>query len=141
MFGRSSRAVIAGVASLTYALALGGLLAPPASAEAARAPQIPTPGAQISGDSLFPEQVNGGYDVQHYVVNLRFPPSSGGIRATTVIRARTKKPLSSFSLDLEGLTVDRVSVNGRRATFTRRASKLVITPKRALRGLFVTEIS
>jgi aminopeptidase N len=141
MFRRSRRAMIAGVASLAYALALGGLLASPASAEVARAPRNPTPGAQTSGDSLFPEQGNGGYDVEQYVVNLRFLPSSGGIRATAVIRARTKKPLSSFSLDLEGLTVDRVLVNGRRATFTRRASKLVITPKRALRGSFVTKVS
>jgi hypothetical protein len=54
--------------------------------------------------------------------------------------AKTKKPLKSFSLDLEGLTVDAVKVNGHGADFSRRDNKLIITPSKVLDGRFSVTI-
>jgi aminopeptidase N len=122
-----------GVLMAAAALPLA-LLAAPASA--AR----PAPGGESVGDSLFPTIGNTGYDVQHYDVRLGFFPAAKSIRATTTITSRATRRLSSFSLDLEGLTVRSAVVDGRRATFTRHDDKLVLTPARPVSGRFVTTI-
>jgi aminopeptidase N len=110
------------------------LVATPASA--AR----PEPGGESVGDSLFPTIGNTGYDVSHYDVRLGYFPAGKAIRATTTITARATRRLSSFSLDLEGLRVRSVAVDGRRASFTRHDDKLVLTPARPVSGRFVTRI-
>ncbi|MGW4485902.1 hypothetical protein ACWEOE_18920 [Amycolatopsis sp. NPDC004368] len=53
------------------------------------------------------------------------------------ISARATQTLSSFNLDLNGLTVDSVKVNGLKAEFTRSGNhELTITPPLPLlRGL------
>ena len=99
----------------------------------------PVAGGPSTGDSLFPEIGNTGYDVRHYAIALAYA-EDGTVRATTTIRAKAKKRLSSFSLDLEGLTVDRVRVDGRDATFTRAKTKLVVTPARAAAGRFTVAV-
>lgn len=128
-----------------------GLVLSPAAAAAtpatATAPAVPAatarppvPGAQTSPDSLFPAQGNGGYDVSHYAIDLRYR-SDRSITATTTVRARATRPLSRFSLDLEGLTVSRVVVDGRPAAFRRDGTKLVVTPVRAVRNRFTTRVT
>ena len=99
-----------------------------------------TPGGESAGDSLFPTIGNTGYDVRHYGISLRYARATGRIAATTAVTARATKPLSSFSLDLEGLRVHRVVVDGRAATFRRHDDKLVVTPSRTVRGLFTTRV-
>jgi aminopeptidase N len=94
-----------------------------------------------SGDSLFPDVGNGGYDVTHYAIRLTYQRSGGTITAATTIQARALKPLTSYTLDLEGLTVRSVAVNGHRAAWSRTGNKLKITPARTLRGTFTTRIS
>ena len=127
------------------ALGLAALPAAPASAAPA-APAAAKPPAVVggagSGDTLFPTYGNTGYDVRHYGIRLAYA-SDGSIRATTTVDAKATKPLSRFSLDLEGLTVDRVTVDGRRAMFRRTGAggtKLVITPKKAAAGRFRVEV-
>lgn len=90
------------------------------------------PGADGIGDSLYPKLGNGGYDVQHYDIELAFTPEDKRIVATTVIEALALQDLSSFNLDLSGLVVDSVSVNGEPARFDRDDSELVISPSQAL---------
>ncbi len=99
------------------ALAIGalglGLLATPsglAIAKPATHTQA-TAASRQAPDSLFPEQGSSKYDVKHYAISLGFE-SSGDIKARTTLTAKARKPLRSFSLDLEGLTVDKVRVNG-----------------------------
>jgi aminopeptidase N len=99
------------------------------------------PGARRSGDSLFPTVGNGGYDVTHYAIRLAYAPRSRTIAATTTITARATHRLSSFSLDLEGLRVSEVKVNGRAARFSRSGHKLVVTPARSLAGRFTTRVT
>src|SRR3712207_4067756 len=89
----------------------------------------PVDGAQTSGDLLFPNVGNGGYDVSHYDIEIAWNPGApvpvdtplnGTIAAkTTIVAATTGPPLRSFSLDLEGLTVTSVKVNNVDATWSR----------------------
>jgi aminopeptidase N len=97
--------------------ALGlGLLAAPMGTAIAK-PATPTQATTSSQqDSLFPEVGSSRYDVKHYAISLSYQ-SSGDITAKTTLAAKARKPLSSFSLDLEGLTVDKVLVNGHKADF------------------------
>jgi aminopeptidase N len=125
------------------ALAVTLLPLAPATATAAPVTAAAAPaavaGGQSAGDSLFPVIGNTGYDVRHYAIALAYA-SDGSIKATTTIEATAKHRLSSFSLDLEGLTVDRVRVDGRDATFSRQATKLVVTPAKAAAGRFVVAV-
>src|SRR3954449_5791304 len=93
-------------------------LAAPASAHAF---DRPTPGSAGIGDRLFPTLGNGGYDVQHYDLDLRYATASPaqGIDGTVTILARATQSLSRFDLDFAGDSVGSVSVNGRAATFAR----------------------
>jgi len=84
------------------------------------------------GDSLFPALGNAGYDVQHYDIALRTMVVDREIRASARIDAVAIQPLPQFSLDLLGLTVDSVAVDGREAAFERQQGELVVTPAAAL---------
>lgn len=88
----------------------------------------PGPGSSRSGDSMLPRRGNGGYDALHYDIDLRWRAADRRIDASTVVRARARRDLSSFNLDLEGLTVQRVTVNGVPARFTRRGFELTVRP-------------
>ena len=91
----------------------------------AQTPQVGAPGI---GDSLYPDFGNGGYDVQHYTLDLTVSPGSNSFVGTTTINAQATEALSRFNLDLIGLTVDAITVNGLDATFTRDGQELQITP-------------
>ena len=71
------------------------------------------PGADGLGDRLYPQLGNGGYDVLHYDISLRFTPEKNHIAATTVITATATEDLSSFNLDLYGLSVESLSCRRR----------------------------
>jgi aminopeptidase N len=82
------------------------------------------------GEPFFPHEGNAGYDVTHYDANLAYRPSSELLVATTRIEATaTAKRLRSFSLDLDGLRVTAVSLDGARATFSRGNDKLWVTAR------------
>jgi hypothetical protein len=127
----------AGVVALSIAGAGAFVAAPAHAAE---------PGGQGTGDSLFPNVGNTGYDVGHYDIDLAYDHDTGAIDATAEIAATATVELSSFSLDLEGLDVDAVLVNGVPAAFTRVVDadtttyKLVITPATPVTGAFTTTV-
>ncbi len=112
---------------LSAAVAAAALFAPIA-AQAPAAGAGATPGAQTSGDSFFPDMGNGGYDVRAYQVSLRFDPTTQQIDAECAITMVAHQDLSELSLDLSGLSVNEVTVDGTSAVFTRSGHKLVITP-------------
>ena len=86
------------------------------------------PGSAGLGDRLYPKLGNGGYDVQHYDIDLQFSPATYRISATTTVDALATQDLSRFNLDLYGLSVESVTVNGDDAAFERIDHELVITP-------------
>jgi aminopeptidase N len=90
-------------------------------------------GASGAGDPYFPLAGNGGYGVRHYDLGLSYDPVSRKLAGNAVISARTTQSLARFDLDLSGLTVNSVRVDGRAAHWTREGQELVITPKKALR--------
>src|SRR3954453_12875517 len=102
--------------------------AAPASAHAF---DRPMPGSAGIGDRLFPTLGNGGYDVQHYDLDLRYATSAPtqGIDGTVTLLARATQSLSRLNLDFAGDSVGSVSVNGLPARYTRDGEDLVITPK------------
>lgn len=89
-------------------------------------------GAPGAGDRLLPQAGNGGYDVTHYGLDLSYDPASGRLAGTAVVSATATQSMSRFDLDLAGLTVQRVTVNGKPATTRRHGTELVVQPQRQL---------
>ncbi|MFR9676739.1 M1 family metallopeptidase, partial [Streptomyces sp. TR02-1] len=102
------------------------LLAVPAAAAQ------PSPGAPGVGDPYYPTYGNGGYDVSHYDLRLRYRPKNDRLSGTATLLATATKDLSRFNLDF-ALDVRRVRVNGHRAEVAASgAHELEITPARPL---------
>jgi len=79
-------------------------------------------------EPFFPRSGNRGYDVKHYDVSLGYQPRSGQLTARDVVEARATSGLSRFSLDLDGLKVTSVSVDGEAAKYSRGRGKVKIVP-------------
>ena len=79
-------------------------------------------------DAFFPEFGNNGIDVRHYALKLDVDPRSHRIEGRATLRIQALKKLPEFSLDLSGLQVDRVEVDGRAVRFLRQADKLKTYP-------------
>lgn len=85
-------------------------------------------GAAGVGDPYFPDLGNGGYDVQHYSLDLSWDADGGSLEGRTTITATATQALASFHLDLAGLEVRSVEVDGAPALTTRERHELVVTP-------------
>ena len=92
------------------------------AATPAQAGQRPSAGAAEIGDRLFPGLGNGGYDVLHYDLDLRYATSdpAQSVEGTARIVARATQSLSRFNLDFSGDGPGAVGVNGRRAGWSAR---------------------
>ena len=90
------------------------------------------PGAPGIGDPYFPLDGNGGYDVKHYGLDVRYEPSTDLLSGVATIRAEATQNLSRFNLDLAGLNVRHIAVNRRRANWSREEGELTVTPRRKL---------
>ncbi len=113
------------VGGLTVALAvIGGLGATGAVAApgTAAGPRY-TAGATGAGDAYFPYAGNGGYDVQHYDLDVTYSPPDpepapleGQFDGTATIDLVATQDLDRFNLDLRGMEVSSLTVNGKPAT-------------------------
>ena len=93
----------------------------------------PTPGAAGASDPYFPDLGNGGYEVVHYDIAITVADTTNNsIGGRTTITATSTQALSSFDLDLTGLTVSSVTVDGRAAVVDRRDREVVVTPSRPI---------
>jgi aminopeptidase N len=106
---------------LVLALVVGLILAGAAITSAAGAPEKPT-------EPFFPRSGNPGYDVKHYDVSLGYQPRSGELTARDVVEARATSGLRRFSLDLDGLKVTSVAVDGEAAGYSRGKGKVKVVP-------------
>ncbi|GAA4859230.1 M1 family metallopeptidase [Saccharopolyspora cebuensis] len=116
---------VQGLRVAVAACCAGTFLAAPAFAGAAG------PGAPGVGDDYFPGYGNGGYDVAHYDVQLRYDPAQDHLRGTTTVVATPTQDLTSFHLDF-ALPVESVLVNGRPAAVDHRGLELAVTPSQPL---------
>jgi hypothetical protein len=91
-----------------------------------------SPGAPGAGDPYYPLDGNGGYDVRHYDLDIGYVPSTAVLTGVATISARATQNLSRFDLDLVGLTVRSIRVDGRRAAWSRDGQELVITPAKGI---------
>jgi aminopeptidase N len=91
------------------------------------------PGAADLGDPYIAGIGNGGYDVRHYDLGLTVEPESGRIDGDVTVEAVASQALSRFDLDLLGMEVDTVTVDGRPASVERTGEReLVVTPAAAI---------
>lgn len=92
------------------------------------------PGAAGVGDLYFPRAGNGGYDVRNYALDLTYTPRTDRLQGRAEISATATQPLSAFHLDLRGMRVERVTVNGSTAGFRREGPELIVSPESGLRA-------
>jgi len=81
-----------------------------------------TAGAPGAGDPYFPYSGNGGFDVEHYDLDLRYEPPApapapliGRLDGAATIQLTATQNLEQFNLDLRGMDVHALTVNGHRA--------------------------
>ena len=94
---------------------------------AARA-QSPQAGSDGIGDRYYTQLGNGGYDVQHYTLDLEADLTSNVLGGTVTIDALATQALSSFNLDFEGFDISVLTVDGDVATYRRAGHELTVTP-------------
>ncbi|HEY0701000.1 MAG TPA: M1 family metallopeptidase [Micromonospora sp.] len=101
------------------------------------------PGAPGLGDPYFPTYGNSGYDVSNYRLRVRYDPSTDQLTGTATITAEATAAIGRFNLDLAGLTVSSVKVDGADAGHSRDGSELMVTPAAGLsRGArFTVEVA
>ncbi len=87
-----------------------------------------SPGASGAGDPYFPNQGNGGYQVDHYDVTFSYNPGTDRMVGSTRLSATSTQSLSRFNLDFTGMTVRSVAVGGVAATFSQQGQELIVTP-------------
>ncbi|MFU8854897.1 M1 family metallopeptidase [Micromonospora sp. SL1-18] len=121
----------------TAALVVAGSALTPAAAGAAPGnPGAPrySAGAASVDDPYFPDQGNGGYDVQHYDLNFSYDPATRFMDATATITAIATQDLDQFNLDFRGPEISSLTVNGHAHDFTREGQELIVTPRPKLQA-------
>jgi aminopeptidase N len=103
-----------------------------AGAPAGAASSAAMPGSAGAGDPYYPLDGNGGYDVKHYDLAIKYAPASDALAGVVKIRALATQRLSAFNLDLDGLTIRSITVQGRAAKWSRDGTELTVTPRRSL---------
>jgi aminopeptidase N len=107
------------------------------SASSARALDLPdlpdlsagfSPGAPGIGDRYYPLDGNGGYDVQNYDLDLTYDPASDELSGTATIVATALQDLTSFDLDLDGLSTSALTVDDVDATHLQLGGELLVLP-------------
>ena len=86
-----------------------------------------------AGDPYFAQLGNGGYDVVRYDVAISADPSAGPkIALHETITATATARLASFHVDLAGMDIASITVDGTAATFRREGDELIVTPQRVV---------
>lgn len=97
-------------------------------------------GAPGAGDEYFPLAGNGGYDVAHYDLDIRYEPPQaapapleGTMSAVATITLTPTDDLRRFNLDLRDLAVESVEVDGKAMRYTHDGGELVVRPRPKLK--------
>ena len=97
------------------------------------APPSPFPaGSSGIGDPYFPLDGNGGYDVQHYDLDLTYDPATDRLAGVATITANATQNLSAFNFDFIGMRLRSLTVNGATAKTSRKGQELTVKPAAGL---------
>ena len=129
MGGMPRRAIVSVVAIVGACLATIALAATAAGANGKHCKA----GAAGAGDPYYPGYGNGGYDVDHYDLDIAYDPASGKLRGRAKVRADATENLCSLNLDLLGFDVKRIKVRNREASWSRDGQELTVKPRKRLR--------
>ncbi|WP_067128512.1 M1 family metallopeptidase [Microtetraspora malaysiensis] len=130
---------ISRLSGAALAVAAGALIGVPAAQPALAAPGAPgaprySAGAAGVGDPYFPDQGNGGFDVQHYDIAFAYDPATRHMDAVTTITAVATQDLDRFNLDFRGPEISELKVDKHPAAFTRDGQELIVTPRPKLKS-------
>jgi hypothetical protein len=127
--------------ALSFVAAIALLIALSPIADAKASPHF-SAGAPGAGDPYFPLDGNGGYEVDHYGLDLTYDPATQVLTGIATIEATATKNLSRFNFDFDGLKVRSIRVEGQRASWERHRGELMITPKNGIErdGAFVVVV-
>ncbi len=103
----------------------------PATSEPAASEPMDTGLAGV-GDSLYPGLGNGGYQVEHYSLAIDVDVDDNLIDGVATVDAVATDELAVFHLDLQGLEVTDVTVDGSVAEVVRDGHEVVITPEQPI---------
>jgi len=103
--------------------------APPTTTTTLTAEAAGTIGASGIGDEYYPGLGNGGYDVQHYDLNMMYTPETNVLDANVIVTATATQDLDAFNLDFIGFEIEELLVDGTPAEFERLGNELVIAPE------------
>ena len=67
-----------------------------------------------------------------YSLDVSYQPATDRLTGVAEIKARATQDLSRFNLDLKGLTVRSISVDGRSATWSRSGAELTVVPRHGI---------
>ncbi|MCP9967035.1 hypothetical protein LUX57_19480 [Actinomadura madurae] len=131
---------VSGLAALALAGSLTAACQTPfddPSASASGSPKGPAvngpAGPTTAGDKYVPGDGNGGYDVEHYGLKLTITPDGAKqLDGTATITATATARLARFNLDLTGLEVSSIKVDGAPARQQRGGGELEVTPAKPL---------
>ena len=85
-------------------------------------------GREGIGDTLYPTLGASGYDVESYVIEVRFDPETGWLSGSSTVTAVATADLDLFSLDFFGMETGEVTVNGVSADHEQVFEELIIVP-------------
>lgn len=89
----------------------------------------PFVGSSGLGDPYYPNDGNGGYQVEHYEVAISYDPPSRHLTGTVRLDAVATQAMRMFDLDFTGPRIHRVTVNGLPAGFVRHGEhKVSVSP-------------
>lgn len=91
-----------------------------------------TSGASGMGDAYFPALGNGGYDAQHYDLQLAWNDFTNEISGTVTMTAQATQDLKTFNLDFRGFTISHLQLNGVETRYERADRELIISPAEPL---------
>ena len=88
----------------------------------------------MTSQDYFPHRGDRSYGVEHYDLTLSYNVDSNQLRGKAVLTAEAAKDLSELRLDLSGLRVTKVTVDGAGTRFVVKEHHVLVRPKRPIRA-------
>jgi len=119
--------VAVAVATALVTASAAGCTPAPAPARCPPAPADAPDGVPAEPDAYLPDLGDPGYDVASYHAQVTYDPDRQRLDGTVTVTATATADLSTVTLDLVGLTVDEVTVDGTPARVARPEGKLAVS--------------